>query len=219
MYTLHVYFITKRITISNLSHWTQNDILALKNVGLNSLIRSKRAPENSWISNDNTYINKWWNDCTDSRPLKKTTYCHKAEWQDKHVQYKSCWVKSPTILINLVCIFIVINYFTSHRRSISTISFFVYSKMDGSNWKCLKYIIFPAHNRIKTSCLLWLFSFIVGDTLGSNSIPFKVVSGIIFSTNQSVIWDSLFKSEYTQRADVRLINIFNFNCLACDWTF
>lgn len=184
MYTLHVYFITKRITISNLSHWTQNDILALKNVELNWLIRSKRGPENSWISNDNNYINKWWNDCTDSRPLKKTHILSQS-WMAryKHVQYKSCWVKSPTTLINLVCISIVINYFTSHRRSISTISFFVYSKMDGSNWKCLKYIIFPAHNRIKTSCLLWLFSFIVGDTLGSNSIPFKVASGIIFSTN------------------------------------
>lgn len=65
---------------------------------------------------------------------KKPTYCHKTEWQDINMySTRAAELKSPTTLINLVCISIVINYFTSHRRSISTISFFVYSKMDGSN--------------------------------------------------------------------------------------
>jgi hypothetical protein len=38
----------------------------------------------SWISNDNTDINKQQKTCTDLLPLKTITHYHKHEWQNKH---------------------------------------------------------------------------------------------------------------------------------------
>ena len=57
----------------------------------------------------------------------------------------------------------------------------------------------------------------------SNDIPFELMSGFIFSTDQSamgILSKSLVvyfvKTEYIPRAVVRLINIFNCCCLAYD---
>ena len=55
---------------------------------------------------------------------------------------------------------------------------------------------------------------VFGDTLESHNIPYEVMSGFIFLTDQSVI-SPLFKTKYTPRAVVRLVNIFN--CPEYDW--
>jgi hypothetical protein len=47
-----------------------------------------------------------------------------------------------------------------------------------------------------------------------NNIPFEVISGIIFSSDQPAM-SLLLNTEPTQRANVRLGNIFN--CLAYNW--
>jgi hypothetical protein len=75
-----------------------------KNVaGLNRLIRSQPSPLDNWVSNGNTYINKYLKQTfTDSLPLKKTTYYHKTnKCYHKHGQNNS--ESSVRLCLSMMC--------------------------------------------------------------------------------------------------------------------
>ena len=71
-------------------------------------------------------------------------------------------------------------------------------------------------NLIKIRCLLYIKKK-EDSTLTSNYKPSGVISGSIFSTDQSPM-SLIFETEYIPRDVVRLVNINIFNCLAYDWT-
>ena len=82
-------------------------------------------------------------------------------------------------------------------------------------------VVFDLHCTIASGRPIWLklgffIVFFGGDSLMSNNYPFGVISGFIFSTNQSVM-TLLYRTKCMPRAVMWLVNTL-FYYLAYDWT-